>query len=307
MEIGIRFDDGRRIQSIKYAMERDNKGQKNIKLNGVSMKGTNELFDSFKAVAFTPDDIELIKGSPEKRRSFADLCFCQLSPGGLDIVKKYDLLLNHRNSLLKAISLGGQPRDLLSVWDKQIAVTGTVLSIKRNNYIKKLSESCKNLYSMITGGKEELSIEYNSNVYGINPEITGEKDEAFSIYFEKLQKNTEDEIRLGYTLCGAHRDDILIKINGLNVKEFGSQGQKKTVSLVMKLGQADIYYKKQKQAPIILLDDVMGDLDESRQRLVFDIIKNMQVFITTCNENSLAGLAEGSVFSVENGKVVKQR
>ncbi len=307
MEIGMRFDDGRREQSIKYAMTRENRGQKNIKLNGVQMKGTNELFNSFKAVVFTPDDIELIKGSPEKRRSFADLCFCQLSPGGLDIVKKYDLLLNHRNSLLKAISFGNQPKDMLAIWDKQISVTGTVLSVKRNNYIRKFSETCKKLYSLITGGREELSIEYNSNVYGINPEITNENDEAYRIYFERLSKNTDDEIRLGYTLSGAHRDDLAIKINGMNVKEFGSQGQKKTAALVMKLGQAEIYYKNKKEAPVILLDDVMGELDESRQKLVFDIIKNMQVFITTCNENSLAGLAEGAVFRVENGKVTKQR
>ncbi len=307
MEIGIRFDDGRRIQSVKYAMARDNVKQKNIKLNGVPLKGTNELFNSFKAVVFTPDDVELIKGSPEKRRSFADLCFCQLSPGGLDIVKKYDLLLNHRNSLLKSIAFGDQPRDLLSVWDNQIAVTGTVLSVKRNNYIKKLSETCKKLYSMITGGKEELSIEYNSNVYGVNPEITTETDKAFSMYSEKLRKNIDDEIRLGYTFSGAHRDDIIIKINGLSVKEFGSQGQKKTAALVMKLGQAEIYYKNKNEAPVILLDDVMGELDENRQRLVFEIIKNMQVFITTCNENSLAGLAEGYVFGVENGQVTKLR
>lgn len=307
MQIEMKFNDGRRDQSVKYAMSKENLKNKNVTLNGVSLKGTNKLFDSFKAVVFTPDDIEIIKGTPEKRRTFMDLCLCQLSPGGLDIVKKYDLLLNHRNSLLKSDTPKDQIYDLISVWDKQIAVTGTILSIKRNDYIKKLSESCKKLYSMITGGKEELSIEYSSNVYGANPQITLEKDEAYSIYFNKLQKNIEDEIRLGYTLSGSHRDDILIKINGLNVKEFGSQGQKKTVSLVMKLGQAEIYYKNKMEAPVILLDDVMGELDENRQRLVFDIIKNMQVFITTCNENSLAGLADGSVFSVESGKVIKQR
>ncbi len=307
MEIGIRFDDGRRSQSVSYVMAKDNIREKNIKLNGVSLKGTNGLFDSFKAVVFTPDDTELIKGNPEKRRSFVDLCFCQLNTGGIDIVRRYDLLINHRNSLLKSISFGEQPKDLLNVWDRQVAAVGSALSVKRNDYVKKLAVTCKRLYSMITDGKEELSIEYNSNIYGINPEISGENDEAFMKYFSKLEKNTDDEIRLGYTMSGAHRDDLQIKINGMNVREFGSQGQKKTAALVMKLGQAEIYYKNKNEAPVILLDDVMGELDENRQRLVFEIIKNMQVFITTCNENSIAGLAEGVVFKVENGKVTRQR
>jgi DNA replication and repair protein RecF len=288
-------------------MAKENIREKSIKLNGVPMKGTNGLFDAFKAVVFTPDDIELIKGNPEKRRSFVDLCFCQLNTGGIDIVRRYDLLINHRNSLLKSISLGQQPKELLNVWDRQVAAVGSALSVKRNDYIKKLAVTCNRLYSMITDGKEELSIEYNSNIYGINPEISSENDEAFMKYFRKLEKNTDDEIRLGYTMSGAHRDDLTIKINGLNVREFGSQGQKKTAALVMKLSQAEIYYKNKSEAPVILLDDVMGELDENRQKLVFDIIKNMQVFITTCNENSVRELADGAVFRVENGRVTRQR
>ena len=119
----------------------------------------------------------------------------------------------------------------------------------------------------------------------------------------KLNGSIDDDIRLGYTLWGAHRDDLIIKINGMNIKEFGSQGQKKTAALVMKLGQAEIYFKKSAEAPVILLDDVMGELDESRQALVFETVKNMQVFITACNENAVKGLANGAVFRVENGEV----
>ena len=304
MEIAVKFNDGRRTQSVSYGMTRDNVKSKNIKLNGVPLKGTNELFNSFKAVIFTPDDIEIIKGSPEKRRSFIDLCFCQLNTSGLDIVRRYELLINHRNSLLKSIASGQQPKELLNVWDRQVVAIGSALSVKRNNYMKKFASTCERLYSMITRDKEKLSVEYNSNVYGINPEIDDKDDCAFLKYYKKLEKNIEDEIRLGYTLCGAHRDDISVKINGMNIREFGSQGQKKTAALVMKLSQAEIYYKNKKEAPVILLDDVMGELDENRQRLVFEIIKNMQVFITTCNENSIAGLAEGKVFKIENGKAL---
>lgn len=307
MELGINFDDGRRIQNISYIMSRDNIKIKNIKLNGVHMKGTNGLFDSFKAVVFTPDDIELVNGTPEKRRTFTDLCCCQLNTSCLDVVRRYELIINHRNNLLKDISAGNQKKELLEIWNQQASAMGTILSQKRYNYITKLAKACSRLYSMITDGREELTIEYNSNVFGSCPPDKNDGNDAVAKYFMKLESNTDDDIRLGYTLCGAHRDDLSIKINGLNVREFGSQGQKKTATLVMKLGQAEIYYKNKSEAPVILLDDVMGELDENRQRLVFSIVKNMQVFITACNENAVKGLSEGSVFRVDEGIVTKQR
>ncbi len=303
MELGIEFNDNRRKQTVSYLMSRENIKLKNIKLNGVQLKGTNGLFDSFKAIIFTPDDIDIIKGSPDKRRSFTDLCCCQLNISCLDIVRRYDLIINHRNNLLKSIALGKQDKNLLNVWDQQTAAIGTMLSQKRKSYILKLEKECSRLYSMITDGREKLTIEYNSNIYG--SDLSGKNNEKEDIekYLFKLENNIEDDIRLGYTVYGAHRDDLIIKINGLNVREFGSQGQKKTAALVMKLGQAEIYYNNRSEAPVILLDDVMGELDENRQKLVFSIIKDMQVFITACNENSVRGLSEGSIFRVENGKV----
>lgn len=307
MELGMAFYDGRRTQKIEYAMSRENIRDKKIRLNGVPIKGTNGLFDSFKAVVFTPDDTELIKGSPEKRRTFTDLCCCQLNSRCLDSVRRYDLLLNHRNVLLKSIAAGKGGRESISVWDQQIAAIGTFVSMKRNEYVKKMNETCGRLYSRITGGKELLTIGYNSNIFGGDIPEGNDGNDAVAKYFMKLNDTVEDDIRLGYTLWGAHRDDLVIKINGLNIKEFGSQGQKKTAALVMKLGQAEIYYKNRSEAPVILLDDVMGELDESRQALVFETVKNMQVFVTACNENAVNRLAEGAVFRVENGEVTQER
>ncbi|MGN1481261.1 DNA replication/repair protein RecF [Porcipelethomonas sp.] len=305
MELGMSFYDGRRTQKIEYAMSRENIKDKKIKLNGVPIKGTNGLFDSFKAVVFTPDDTELIKGGPEKRRSFVDLCCCQLNGRCLDSVRRYDLLLNHRNVLLKSIAAGKASRDSVYVWDQQLAAIGTFVSGKRHEYIKKLNKACSELYSRITGGREELTVSYNSNIFGGNPPEENEGNDAVAKYYMKLSDSVEDDIRLGYTLWGAHRDDLIVKINGLNIREFGSQGQKKTAALVMKLGQAEIYSKNNDETPVILLDDVMGELDESRQALVFDIVKNMQVFITACNENAVKGLSQGAVFRVEKGEVTQ--
>ena len=195
MEIGIGFDDGRRIQTIDYKMSRENIRKKDITLNGVSIKGTNGLFDAFKAVIFTPDDTELIKGSPEKRRSFTDLCCCQLNPHCMDSVRRFELIMEHRNNLLKAISQKGQSADTMEIWDTQAAAVGTLLSIKRAEYIIKFSQECSALYSNITEDREKLTIEYNSGVFG---STVPEKEEAAALYLSKLKKSFE-ETRL-YTL-----------------------------------------------------------------------------------------------------------
>lgn len=303
MRIGVKFHDKRREQRITYVMGKENLRAKEILLNGVRTGGTGKLFEAFKCVVFTPDDTDLIKGGPEKRRSFVDLCSCQLKHNILDTVKRYDMLLNQRNALLKTIAAGKANTAALDVWNQQIAAIGTALCQYRSRYIEKLNYACSMLYSLITGGKEKLEIIYGSNIYGAGAENIENEMYAVGRYYMTLEEALEEDIRQGYTRKGAHRDDLLIKINGLNIKDFGSQGQKKTAALVLKLGQAEIYYKNQEEAPVILLDDVMGELDESRQKLVFEIIKNMQVFITACNENAVNGLSAGKHFRVANGNV----
>lgn len=304
MRIGVSFDDGRREQIISYVMGRENIKEKKINLNGVEIKGTGMLFEKFKCVVFTPDDIDLIRGGPDKRRTFADMCSCQLRPGNLDAVKRYEALIMQRNALLKSVAAGKSGADSISVWDRQVAAIGTAVSQRRHQYVQLLNGACSELYSRITGGREKLEIGYSSNIFG--SEVEDEKTGEYAVmrYYKKLADSMEDDIRLGYTLWGAHRDDLTIKINGMNIKDYGSQGQKKTAALVLKLGQAEIYYKNRDEAPVILLDDVMGELDESRQKLVFDVVKNMQVFITACNENAVNGLTGGSHFRVENGKII---
>ncbi len=303
MQIDLSFDDGRRIQNIDYSINRESIKDKKLSLNGVAVKGTGKLFENFKCIVFTPDDIDIIRGGPEKRRSFIDLCSCQLKYRSLGMIKCYDMLLSQRNALLKSLSYGQASADSLSVWDRQIAEVGTEVSRQRYMYIKQLNTVCSELYSRITCKRESFSLEYNSNVFGAELEKENTDEYYAEQYYHKLSGSQEEDIRLGYSLRGAHRDDVSIKINGMNIRDYGSQGQKKTAALVLKLGQAEIYYKNRDEAPVILLDDVMGELDESRQKLVFEVVNGMQVFITACNENAVSGLGVGKHFVVENGHV----
>ena len=124
-------------------------------------------------------------------------------------------------------------------------------------------------------------------------------------YYEQLRKSADDDIRLGFTAKGAGRDDFSCKIGGLSVREFGSQGQQKSTALVLKLAQAAVFYEQKEETPVILLDDVMGELDPQRQKLVYDIVGDMQIFLTTPQPEAVGHFGEGAVFCMENGHLTK--
>lgn len=300
--VQINFEDNLRQQDIYYKIIKGNIKNKNIKLNEVPLKNGNKLFENFKCIAFLPDDIDYVKGSPEKRRVFIDLCYSQLKPKALNYIRKNDILINQRNTVLKNIFNGFDDKSNLFIWDQQLAIVGAYISLMRNNYVKKLNNYCNKLYNCISNNNENLEIKYQSNVYNnyVFPDKVNE--EMVNIYLNKLSENIKDDIRLGYTQIGVNRDDLVLKINNLSVKDFGSQGQQKSTAFVMKLAQASIYKEETDESPIILLDDIMSELDEQRQSFVYDLVKEMQVFITTCNIESVRN-SKAKVMYMSNGKL----
>ena len=306
MSSEIKILDSVREQKISFEMTRSASAPKSLHINGVKQKGTRALFDVFKCIVFTPDDVDIVKGSPEKRRSFIDMAASQLNPIFVVHVTKHNVILNQRNALLKEIMQGNAPSEILEVWDRQAAHEGALISYMRNEYISKINEICGRLYRTISGGTENLELEYRSNVYKPSDFEKPCDEAAFEQYYNKLRETAEYDIRTGSTHAGVNRDEILIKINGISAREYGSQGQIKSAALVMKLAQAEIFMKKNKDAPVVFLDDVMGELDESRQRFVFDIIRDMQVFLTTCNESALLPEIKGKILRISGGKITEE-
>lgn len=303
MTSNIKIFDNIREQKIKIEMIKGTNNLKNIFLNGVKQKGTKSLFDVFKCIVFIPDDVDIIKGSPEKRRNFIDMAYSQLNPTAILHINRHNTIMNHRNALLKNIMNGQSTMDSLQIWDKQEATEGAYISCMRYNYIQQINKISSELYRKLSGGKENLELEYKSNVYKPEDFENPLNENFIDIYFKKMQESSSYDIRTGTTHTGINRDDILIKINGLNVREYGSQGQIKSVALVMKLAQAEIFKKKSEDSPVIFLDDVMGELDENRQKFIFDIIRNMQVFITTCNESAILPEIKGKLLHIHDGKI----
>lgn len=307
MSSKIRIKDSVREQKIEFEMTKGVNSQKIIHLNGVKQKGTKALFDVFKCIAFIPDDVDIIKGSPEKRRNFIDMAASQLNPASVIHINKNNIIMNQRNALLKEIMQGNSPAGVLDIWDKQAAKEGAVISYMRNEYVSKINEICGRLYRTISGGTEELELEYRSNVFKPDDFLHPCNDDSYEAYYKKLRSSAENDIRTGSTHYGVNRDEIYVKINGVSAKDFGSQGQIKSAALVMKLAQAEIYKKKSKDAPVVFLDDVMGELDESRQKFVFDIIRDMQIFLTTPNENAILPELKGKILRISGGKITDEQ
>ncbi|MCR5305055.1 MAG: DNA replication and repair protein RecF [Oscillospiraceae bacterium] len=310
MHLKLKFQDKRRTQEIGLHLQRGEGKQKKLLLNGVPLSGASGLFSQFQCVIFSPDDRELIRGGPEKRRSFLDLCGSQLTPAMLGCIRRFDQLTAQRNALLKQIPAGRTSKRDLEDWDLQLAKYGSLLTCLRYSYIRKLSEVCARLYGAVTAGQEKLSVKYRSNIFKTTEIPEKPTTEMQRYYYEQLHSAVEDDIRLGFTAKGAGRDDFVCKIGGLSVREFGSQGQQKSAALVLKLAQAAVFCEKKDETPVILLDDVMGELDDHRQRLVYEIIRGMQVFLTACQPDAVGEEPlqhpDSAVFQMENGVLTRQ-
>lgn len=297
--LSLQLNDSMRSQEITAVLSRSPKERK-ITLNGVKQRYLTNLFGVLKCVVFTPEDLELSKGSPEIRRDFIDLCISQIKPAYSKTVSKYENVLVQRNALLKNISMGISTAEDLDVWDDQMARLGAYISVLKYQYTKKLGIFAGQLYDEISGGREKLTLEYSSTVF---EDLEGREDWStglFDQYSELLQKNRAEDIRLGFTAFGVHRDDVLVKINGASAKDFGSQGQNRSAALSMKLGQAYILYEETSDMPVILLDDVLSELDRSRREFIISKLSGMQIFITCCEPITKL---RGKMFTVENGKV----
>ena len=209
--------------------------------------------------------------------------------------------------MLKNINQGKSSIEDLDVWDIQLASMGAYISLLRYNYTKKLNIFAKRLYSEISDNKENLELCYFSTVYDNIDDKKDYRGEMTEKYLRCLKNSVNDDIRAGFTSKGVHRDDLVGYINGLAVRDFASQGQHRSLALILKLAQAYILTEETKDAPCILLDDVLSELDVSRQKFVISKINDMQVFITCCNMNiPFDKKSSGKIFFIENGRIVKK-
>lgn len=295
----LELEDSERRQKIEAVLSKNIKERK-ILLNGVRQRYLTSLFGIFKCVVFTPEDLGLSKGPPENRRDFIDLCISQIKPAYSRTAAKYENVLAQRNALLKNIPFSPSEAASLDVWDDQLARLGAYISVIKYQYTKKLNIFAGRLYHELSGGREILNMKYRSTVYEDLEDRADWQDGLYKEFLSALEASRADDIKSGFTALGVHRDDVVVTVNSVSAKDFGSQGQNRSAALSMKLAQAYILYEETGEMPVILLDDVLSELDRPRREFIISKLKDMQIFITCCEP---LGKLNGKKFEMSGGRL----
>ncbi len=271
--------------------------QKQIKIDGVSIQKNIDLLEHVYTVIFSPEDLKIVKGEPEKRRKFIDRELCQLKPIYYKNLGRYKKIIQHRNTLLKKQEID---QHVLEVWNEELAEYGSKIILERSKFITKLNEISQTLHEKITDGREHLEIHYEASL----PTVADIKEQK-KIFLELLNKNIKNDIFHGNTSVGPHKDDLKISVNEIDIRRFGSQGQQRTAALSLKLAELSLIKEETGEDAILLLDDVLSELDGKRQSFLLNRLKETQIFITTAEigQTLLKNMPEGFVFEVKNGIV----
>lgn len=278
--------------TVEITVKKDSK--KSVKKDGVNIKRASELLENILIVIFSPEDLKIVKDEPEKRRKFIDRELSQILPSYYDSLSNYKKILLQRNTYLKEDSIDAS---LLDLWDVQLAKYGSRIIRAREKFIKKLNGYSSRIHDSITNGKEKLELVYEPNI-----DIC---DDLENRYYEIIRENFQNDLRQRTTGKGPHRDDIAFYVNGVNMRNFGSQGQQRTCALSLKLAELNLIKEETDEDAILLLDDVMSELDIERQEYLIKTLKDNQLFITTTDveKRITDSLPEGKVMYVKHGTI----
>lgn len=240
---------------------------KGIAINGVPIRKASELFGIANVIFFSPEDLSIIKNGPSERRRFIDLELCQLNKLYVHSLVQYNKVLLHRNKLLKELFLKPEYKETLDVWDMQLVNYGQEVIRMRREFIGQMNQIIQGIHRSLSGNREEIEIAY---------EPCAGEDELAVV----LARNRAQDVRQKNTLSGPHRDDVSFIVNGIDIRKYGSQGQQRTAALSLKLSELELVRKISRDEPILLLDDVLSELDSSRQNHLLLAIQNIQTLIT---------------------------
>ena len=278
------------IYRIDMHLKRNN--SKGIAVNGVPIRKASELFGIANLVSFAPEDLNIIKNGPSERRRFADMELCQLDRIYVSDLISYNRIINQKNKLLKSLQFGGQSEDLLDIYNDQLIRYGSSIISKRREFVLKLGELIRDIHRELSSSKEELVIRYEPDTL----------EESFN---DDLYSHRSSELKNMVSLVGPHKDDISFMINDVDLRRFGSQGQQRTAVLSLKLAEIKIVEEISNNKPVLLLDDVLSELDRSRQNMLLSSIKKIQTLITCTGIDDFVEnrFHIDKIFNVKNGQI----
>ena len=265
---------------------------KGVAINGLPIKKARELFGIVNLVFFSPEDLNIIKNGPGERRRFLDLELCQLDQIYLTDLAGYNRIVNQRNRLLKDLFMNPSLKETLDIWDMQMVQYGQKIIFKREQFVYELNEVIQDIHKNLSGGEEHLEVFYE-------PSVEAEKFE------ETLKRNRDKDTKMKMTSQGPHRYDLCFKVNGIDIRKYGSQGQQRTAALSLKLSEIYIVKRTIKDTPVLLLDDVLSELDSSRQTYLLDSIHDIQTMITCTGLDDFIShrFHINKIFQVVNGSI----
>lgn len=258
--------------------------------NGAKKKTAGELLGVLPTVLFCPEDLMILKTGAAQRRRLGDNVLCQLRPNYDAALTEYSRILDQKTRILKDHFENPLLLDILPEYNTRLCQVGALLISYRARFYKALGQAAADCHSQFSGGREEFLLEYKtvsniSDPFAPVPVLTG-------WLTEHLERHYRAELESGQCLTGPHKDDFEITLSGMNLKAFGSQGQTRTAAISLKLAQRELMKREWGEEPVLLLDDVLSELDESRQDFVLNRITSGQVFITCCEPGRFTKLGK---------------
>ncbi len=300
--LALQFCGGGREQEATIALEQ----RRQVTLNGVKLPSAAKLAGNLCGVVFSPAHLSLIKDGPEERRRFVDSAYCQLRPGYVAALTGFQKILTQRNALLKSWRETPPDRageELLELWNDPLATASARLTAARCRYIRRLQPIAEEIYHGLSGGREQLSLRWESGILSPGEEPVEDAAELARRWSEAFGRHRRADMGAGFTTAGPHREDLLLTLDGMPVRQYGSQGQQRSTVLALKLAEATLLQQVTEEPPVAFLDDVMSELDISRQDYILNHIDKWQVFITCCEPTAALRMTAGKVFQVKQGVI----
>ena len=288
-KLNIEYEKSDREGKIEYIMSE----KKSIAINGVKIKKLSELLGNINSIIFSPDDMEILKDGPQKRRKFLNMLISQLRPRYLFNLNAYNKTLEQRNNYLRQIKLENKSKNMLEIWNEKLANHAQIIYDYRREFVDKILNKIIDIHKNITDNLEEINIKYISDF----------KDRES--YIKRLNEKVENDVYKGYNSSGIHRVDFEVYLNGKIINLYGSQGQFRTAILSLKLAELYVIYDEIGEYPILLLDDFMSELDEKRRRKFVENITDAQVILTGTHKLLLENF-NYNIYNVKDGQVKKE-
>ena len=281
-------------------------GPKSFLLNSKKLSPLSKIFGQLAVVLFTPEHLDLVKAGPQARRLYLDLEISQANQTYLKDLGRYQRALRQRNAALRLHAQGNTSLDSVHAFDEELISSGKAILDFRLKAVAELEPIAAEVQSRLAGGPERLGLRYLSS---LGPSAAGTviaPDEMAHRFRLKLRERAREEQARATTLCGPHRDDLEINLDGRSARLFASQGQQRCIALSLKLAEVQFLTHKLEESPVLLLDDVLSELDLDRQTHLLSLLdERVQTFVTSTHAGGLA-YRPGSVMRVSAGTLTPQ-